>query len=73
METNNMKIGEVRAIQGLGDITCVKGEFCDLCAFHYQSGCRNASEVAGECMADGREDCENVYFPFYKDDELCED
>lgn len=73
MNTKNMKIGEVRSIPNVGDITCVKGEDCTLCAFHYQSGCKNTSDEAGECMADGRVDDENVYFPFYNDDTICED
>ena len=73
METKNMKIGEVRSIPNVGDITCETSKDCVGCAFHYPGGCKNANGEAGECMAFGREDNNEVYFPFYKDDELCED
>lgn len=73
METKNMKIGEVRAIPNVGDITCETGKECTGCAFHYPSGCKNVNGEAGECNASEREDNNEVYFPFYKYDELCED
>lgn len=68
MNINNMKVGEVRAIERLGiDIICVEGNNCEKCVFQYASGCMNADSIAGECMAEGREDDKEIYFSECKD------